>query len=143
MKKIFLVLLAAACLAGCATTVRYMSYTGETYPPKPGNYFVTVFTASQHIPVGQPYRVIGKVEIQGYASDGVTPGMLMDQAESIARRKGADAIINANTVSELYTGTYVIPGHYGYYYYHPARYIPYQNSILQFTADLVVYTPHP
>lgn len=126
-------------LAGCALNTRYMSYTDLTYPPKPNNYFITVYPVSQQLPAAKPYQVIGKVEIQGYLSDGATPDMLLEQAKSIARRKGADAIINANTQAMPYTGTYVIPGHMGYYYYHPARYIPYQNTLLEFTGDLIVF----
>jgi len=139
MKKIILIFLVLN-LAGCAANVRYIAYTEEKFPPKPKYTLINVYPVSQHLPASQPYQVIGKVEIQGYASDGTTPDMLVEQAKSTARKKGADAIINASTQVMPYTGTYVIPGHFGYYHYHHARYIPYQNTLLEFTGDLIVFT---
>ena len=141
MKRILFTTVLVLALAGCATSVRYVPYTDQKTPPKPKYYFITVYLASQKVPASQPYRVIGKVDIQGYASDGVNPDMLTEQAKQIARNKGADAIINANTQIIPYGGTYVVPGHFGYYHYHPARYIPYGDTFLQFTGELIIFTP--
>ncbi len=140
MKKIFLTLLALLSLAGCATSTRYLPYTDQREPAKPKYYFITVYFGNQQPPSSAPYRVIGRVEIQGYASDGVNTDMLVEQAKNIAREKGADAIINANTQVVPYGGTYVVPGHFGYYYYHPTRYIPYGDTFLKFTGELIVFT---
>ena len=67
--------------------------------------------------------------------------MLTEQAKQIARNKGADAIINANTQIVPYGGAYVVPGRFGYYHYHPASYIPYGDTFLKFTGELIVFTP--
>ena len=138
----FLIVLAAVFLAGCATSVRYISYTHEKVPPKSKYYYVNVYSVSQKMSASQEYRIIGKLDVKGYANDGVTPDMLLEQAKDTARRKGADAIINAETKTLQYTSTYVTPGHYGYYHYHPAIYMPYQNTLLEFTGELVVYGTH-
>jgi len=140
MKKILSLILMVAVFAGCATTTRYFSYTQTKYPPKSGHDPVAIFTGAPKLPASRPYAVIGKVDIQGYASDGVSPETLMGQAQTAARKKGADAIINAISQTVPYAGAYVIPGHFGRYRYHPARYIPYQNALLEFSGDLVVFT---
>ena len=140
MKKLFLILLIGMTLAGCATTASYMSYTNQRLPPKLKDYVVQVYTTFQHLPSTASYRVIGRVEVQGYASDGVNPLMLSKQAQSIAKKKGADAIINADTQIKPYGGTYVVPGHFGFYDYHPTQYIPYGATFLFFTGELIVFT---
>lgn len=143
MKKIFLTVLLVLGLAGCATTLRYQSYTPERFPPKSKYFDVAMFYNAQHPPASAPYTVIGQVDIEGYASDGVSPGMLRQQAGTFARKRGADAIINVKLQVTPYSGTYVVPGHYGYYHYHPARYIPYGDTFLSFSGDLIIFTPAP
>jgi hypothetical protein len=148
MKRILPIVIAAVFLAGCATSSRYFAYTQQHFPPKPGTYYMDIYSAAQRLPATQAYRVIGKVEVQGYASDGVTPDGLLEEAKSIARKKGADAIINAATQGMNYQGAYVVPGHYvrhygywhDYYSYRPARAVPYANTLLEFTGDLAVFT---
>ena len=92
--------------------------------------------------------------ISGDASDGVSQDLLNDQAQSIARKRGADVLINASAQVAQYNGTYVVPGHVTYrpidYYgdmyvarYHPTRYIPYQNTILRFQGELAVFSAAP
>ena len=139
MKKIFLTILVVLNLAGCATTVRYTSYTDQKSPVKSKDYFITVYPASVQVPVSKPYRVIGKVEIQGNANDGVNSQMLVEQAKGIARKKGADAIINSSQEIRPYVGTYVVPGHMGYYHYHRTKFIPYQDTFLKFMGDLIIF----
>lgn len=137
MKKIYWIFLIALSLAGCATSSMYMPYTDQVAPAKPKNYFITVYSVSQPPPLAKPYRVVGKVEVRGYASDGVSPDQLMEQAKNIARKKGADAIINANTQMLPYRGSYIVSGHRGYY--HHVRYIPYEDTLLEFTGELIIY----
>ena len=65
-----------------------------------------------------PYYVIGKVSIEGFASNGVSPETLTNQAKEIARKRGADAIINARTeVFHYYDG----------------------DALLRFKGELIVY----
>lgn len=143
MKKLWLISLMAMSFLGCATSVRYTSYTDQRLTVKPKDYLVTIYPRSVRLPAVQPYRVIGKVEVKGYASDGVTPEELMERARTVARGKGADAIINAVTQERSYGGMYVERGYWRYHHYHPQRYIPYRNTLLWFNGDLIVYDPVP
>ena len=143
MKKILLNILLVLALSGCATTVRYTSYTNQKSPAKPRDYFVNIYSGSVQLPASRSYRVIGKLEIQGNASDGANPQMLLEQAKSIARKKGADAIINVDQQISPYVGTYIIPGHRGYYHYHRTKFIPYQDTFLKFIGDLVILISTP
>ncbi|MBF0504319.1 MAG: hypothetical protein HQL14_04355 [Candidatus Omnitrophica bacterium] len=106
-------------LAGCATSTSYINYTVHSFPPKDKYYSVNVYPESQALPVANPYYVIGKVSIEGYASSGVSPETLTNQARDVARRKGADAIINS--------GTEVIQ------YWH--------DALLRFKGELIIYVP--
>jgi hypothetical protein len=81
---------------------------------------VNVYPQSQSIGASNPYYVIGKVSIEGFVSYGVTPESLTDQARGIARKRGADAIINART--EVFR--------YGY-----------GDQLLRFRGELIVYAP--
>jgi len=139
MKRIFLTILVVLNLAGCATTVRYTSYTDQKSPVKPKDYVVNIYPATVQLPTSRPYRVIGKLEIQGNASDGANPQMLVEQAKNIARKKGADAIINVDQQTSPYVAAYLVPGHRGYYHYHRTRVIPYQDTFLKFMGELVVF----
>ncbi|MDE2222881.1 MAG: hypothetical protein KGK03_07405 [Candidatus Omnitrophica bacterium] len=105
-------------LAGCATSSRYVGYTYHRFPPKDKNYSVSVYP--QTLSAGRSYYVIGKVSVEGFVSDGVTPTRLTNDAREIARKRGADAIINAKTTT------------YRYYY---------GDSLLRFTGELIVFTP--
>ena len=107
-------------LAGCATNTRYVSYTGQRFPPKDALYTVNVYPESQALAASNPYYVIGKVSIEGFASNGVSPESLTNQAKEIARKRGADAIINAGTVAfRYYDG----------------------DALLRFKGELIVYAP--
>ncbi len=139
-KKALVLLLAALTLAGCATSARYTPYTGQKFPAKDRYYFVNVYPESQHLPSTQPYYVIGRVDIEGYAGDGISFNSLTNQAKDIARKRGAEAIINAKTETFPYGGVYVAPGYIGRHYYHPPRYIPYGDTLLTFAGDLIVFT---
>src|SRR5277367_3765646 len=97
-KQILLLGLFVLVLAGCATSTRYVNYTYQRFPPKDQFYTVNVYPESQALPASNPYYVIGKVSIEGFASNGVSPETLTRQAQEIARKRGADAIINARTV---------------------------------------------
>ena len=105
-------------LAGCATSTRYVSYTAQRFPPKDKSYAVNVYPESQALSAGNPYYVIGKVSIEGFVSDGVSPASLTNQAKEIARKRGADAIINARTVA--------------FHYYDG-------DALLRFKGELIVY----
>lgn len=96
-KKILLLGLGVLILAGCATSTRYDNYTDQRFPPKDQYYIVNVYPQTQALPATNPYYVIGKISIEGWASYGVSPESLANQARRIARNKGADAIINART----------------------------------------------
>lgn len=121
MKKhvLFLGLLVLV-LAGCATSTRYVDYTTQRFPPKDALYVVNVYPESQPLGASNPYYVIGKVSIEGFASNGVSPETLTNQAKEIARRRGADAIINARTVALRYYGG---------------------DQLLRFKGELIVYAP--
>jgi hypothetical protein len=75
---------------------------------------------TQALPTSNPYYVIGKVSIEGFASNGVSPESLANKARIIARKRGADAIINAATEA------------YRYYY---------GDELLRFKGELIVYAP--
>jgi len=150
--KLFPVILAALTLAGCATSTRYIPYTDQKFPAKSKYYFVTVYNGSQKPPAEAPYQVIGKVEVSGRPIDGVTPELLVDKAKSVARARGADAVVNASSESATYSGTEIIPGHTTYrgFYaghhervyvarYHPTRYYPYVDTVLRFKGELAVF----
>jgi|GEM_PF-1196265 len=155
MKKIG-ILLTVFLLAGCATTVKYLPYTKEKFPVKSPYYFVTVYPDTQHPPAGQIYSVIGKVEISGHLNDGVTQEDLVEQAKAIARKKGADAIINTKTQELNYNGAYVVPGRVSYHSvyagrheevvvarYHPEHIVPYSDVLFTFQGELIIFTPVP
>jgi len=117
LRKVLLLGLIVLGLAGCATSTRYDSYTYQRFPPKDEFYAVNVYPESQALGAGNPYYVIGKVSIEGFASNGVNPGSLANQAKVIARKRGADAVINAKT--EVF--------HY------------YGDALLRFKGELIVY----
>ena len=121
LKKILLGLVILG-VAGCATSTRYVSYTPQRFPPKDGLYAVNVYPESQPFNVGRPYYVIGNVSIEGFVSNGVSPASLTNQAKEIARKRGADAIINAGTVAFHYYGG---------------------DALLRFKGELIVYAPAP
>ncbi len=116
--KILLLGLFILVLAGCATSTRYDSYTYQRFIPKEEFYAVNVYPESQPLGAGKPYYVIGRVSIEGFASNGVSSGSLTNQAKAIARKKGADAIINAVTVAYRYYGG---------------------DALLRFKGELIVY----
>jgi hypothetical protein len=118
-KRILLLGLLVLGLVGCATSTRYVHYTDQRFPPKDQYYNVNVYPYTQALPVANPYYVIGKVSIEGYASYGVTPEMLTNQARRVARQKGADAVINSKT--EII--------HY------------WRDALLRFTGEFIVYAP--
>jgi hypothetical protein len=118
-KQILLLGLCLLVLAGCATSTRYINYTDQRFPPKDQYYVVNVYSQAQPIPASNPYYVIGKVSVEGFASNGVNPEGLTNQAKAIARKRGADAIINATT--EVF--------HY------------YGDALLRFKGELIVYAP--
>ena len=119
-KKIFVLGLFILVLAGCATSTRYVAYTPQRFPPKDEHYAVNVYPESQGIFAGNSYYVIGKISIEGFASNGVSPASLINQAKEIARKRGADAIINAGTQA--------------FHYYSG-------DALLRFKGELIVYAP--
>lgn len=154
--QIFSLFVVGLILAGCATTVQYFPYTAEKFPPKPRDYFIPIYPLAQQRPVtSQPYVVIGKIDISGKVSNGVTPETLSNQAKMIARKRGADAIINAKTEHLHYNGIYTVPGQLEYrpiYWagrrregvlymedYHPPQYVPYSETVLTFQGELIVF----
>jgi hypothetical protein len=120
LKKSLLLSLFVLFLAGCAISSRYVNYTDQRFPPKDPYYVVNVYPESQSIGANNPYYVIGKVSVEGFASDGVSPAGLTNQAKVIARKRGADAIINAKTEA------------FRYYY---------GDELLRFKGELIVYAP--
>ena len=89
-------------LAGCATSTRYVSYTPERYMAKAPSLAVNVYPGAPAISPGHSYYIIGQASVEGFAGSGVTSARLTEEAKSIARAKGADAIINAKTVEYRY-----------------------------------------
>ncbi len=119
-KKILLLGLFVLVLAGCATSTSYINYTVQRFPPKDEFYTVNVYPESQALGASNPYYVIGKVSIEGFAGNGVSSGSLTNQAKEIARKRGADAIINAGTEVFRYYGG---------------------DALLRFKGELIVYAP--
>ena len=117
--KILLLGLMVLGLAGCATSTRYDNYTDQRFPPKDPYYIVNVYPETQALRAANPYYVIGKVSIEGFASNGVSPETLANQARSIARKRGADAIINSRTEIIQY----------------------WRDELLRFRGELIVYSP--
>ena len=140
MKKIFLSLLIVLGLAGCVISSKYVTYTDRKFSSRPAHTMVNIYDVSQKPPLSPPYYVIGKVDLSGYASSGVIPADLRRKAEAIARKKGADAIINAASENIPYENVYVGGGYYGRHYYHPRYYIPYGDTLLTFSGELVVFS---
>lgn len=140
MKKIFLSLLIVIGLAGCAVSSRYVAYTDRKFSPRPKHTMVNIYDVSQKLPATMPYYVIGKVDLSAYASSGATPADLRRKAQAIARKKGADAIINAESEHMPYRDVYVGGGYYGRHYYHPRYYIPYGDTLLTFSGELIVFS---
>ncbi len=119
-KRILLLGLLILGLAGCATSSNYINYTDQRFPPKDDYYVVNVYSQAQPQPASNPYYVIGKVSVEGFASNGVSPETLTSQARKIARKRGADAIINASTLVFRYYGG---------------------DALLRFKGELIVYAP--
>jgi hypothetical protein len=119
-KNILLSGLLVLVLAGCATSTRYVNYSAQQYPPKDPAFAINVYPQTQPLGAANPYYVIGKVSVEGFASNGVNPETLAKQAKAIARKRGADAIINAGTVAFRYYGG---------------------DALLRFTGELIVYAP--
>lgn len=119
-KKILLLGLFVLVLAGCATSTRYVNYTVQRFPPKDQYSTINVYPESQAIGAGNPYYVIGKVSIEGFASNGVSFESLTNQAKEIARKRGADAIINTRTAMFRYYGG---------------------DALLRFQGEFIVYVP--
>lgn len=151
MKKLAAVSMFLLFLAGCATSARYVPYTAQKFLPK-DKYAAIAIYPPQQAPA-RPYQVIGRVEVSGDMNDGANQDMLNDRAQAIARKKGADAIINGLTEVREYTGTYIVPGrtsvrhhHHGPYAnyhfvrYRPTEYYPYTSTSLRFRGELVVYS---
>jgi len=118
--KMPLLVLTLIALAGCATSTRLVNYTVERFPPKDVSYTEDVYSQAQPLKTDKSYYVIGSVSIEGFASNGVSPTTLTRQAQDQARRKGADAIINAATQVIRYWGG---------------------DALLRFKGDLIVYAP--
>lgn len=118
-KKILLLGLLALVLAGCAVSTRYVNYTDQRFPAKDEFSTINIYSAAQPQGAANPYYVIGNVSIEGFASNGVTPESLTHEAKTIARKKGADAIINARTEVLRYYG----------------------DQLLRFKGELIVYAP--
>ena len=116
--KVLFLGLSALILAGCATSTSYIHYTTKQFPPKDINYTENIYPATQALPAGNPYYVIGRVSVEGYASDGVSPESLANKARIMAQKRGADAIINASTVI----------------------YRIYSDELLRFKGELIVYS---
>jgi len=119
LRKSLLALLLVG-LAGCATSTMYVNYTDQRFPAKDPSFVVNVYPQGQALAASTPYYVIGRVSIEGLASNGVTPETLTAQAMRIARKRGADAIINARTVA------------FRYYY---------GDALYRFNGDLIMYSP--
>lgn len=143
MNKILLIILIALGAAGCAVQSKYIHYTDQSFPSKGKYYFVAVYPKPQRPPAAEPYTVIGRVEVSGYVSDGVNEDTLLEKAKAIARKRGADAIINAKSEAIQYRDMYVEPGYVAgrryRRYYHPPVYVPYRNVRLTFRGDLIVF----
>jgi len=118
--KVLLLGFIALVLAGCATSTRYVSYTPQRFSPKDALYAVNVYSQAQPLAASNPYYVIGKVFVEGFASNGVSPETLTNQAKKIARKRGADAIINARTEAYRYYGG---------------------DELLRFKGELIVFAP--
>ncbi|MBF0570292.1 MAG: hypothetical protein HQL12_00325 [Candidatus Omnitrophica bacterium] len=118
-KNILLLGLSVLVLAGCATSTSYVNYTNQHFPPKDQFYAVKVYPASQSLGASNPYYVIGRISIEGFASNGVSPETLTGQAKEIARKRGADAIINSKTEVFRYYGG---------------------DVLLRFKGELIVYS---
>lgn len=143
MKKLILLFLIILSASGCAVQSRYVRYTDQEFISKSKYQTVAVYPESQRPPMNEPYTVIGRVETSGYISDGITRDDLTDKAKVIARKKGADAIINVRVERVEYNGTYMMPGHVEYHhhheYYQPPIYYPYQSVMLTFRGELIVF----
>ncbi len=118
MSKIVLTLVAVMFLAGCATSTRYDRYTSQHFPSKDEFFVVNVYPESQPLSADNPYYVIGKVSVEGLANS-ISAAGLANKAKKIARKKGADAIINAKTEVYDYFG----------------------DDLLRFKGELIVYAP--
>ena len=141
MKKLLSLFMVVLSLVGCAVNTRYVAYTDQQFLPKTRYYFISIYLEGQTPPLSQPYRVIGRVEAEGLVGDNVNSDILTDEAKSIARARGADAIINARTETTTYGGTEVIPGHCGYRHCRPTEYVSRVETSLRFRGELIAFMP--
>ena len=140
MKRAFLLFLFLLGFTGCAVSSHYVNFTEHKFSPKPKDYVINTYKTSDQAPATGTYYVIGQLELSGYASAGITPSYLLRRAQAIARKRGADAIINV--VSENFSDTevYARPGYFGRRYYHPREYVAYGDALLTMHGDLIVFT---
>ncbi len=141
--KIMLLAVFVPVLAGCAVNSAYVSYTAERFPPKARYYFISIYPESQVPSFTQPYTVIGRANVSGRASEGVSADTLADELRGIARARGADAVINARTEAVNVSGVSVIPGYCGRRHCRPDEYVPYYDTVLSSRGELIVFTPAP
>ena len=139
MKRTLFLFLFLLGFTGCAVSSHYVKYTDHKFSPKPKDYMVSIYKASDHSLAAGSYYVIGQLELSGYASSGITPSYLVRRAKAIARRRGADAIINVVSENFADNEIYARPGYFGRHYYHPREYVAYGDALLTLRGDLVVY----
>ena len=104
---------------GCATSSMYVHYTSKHFVPKDKLYDVKIYLETEPLNASKPYFVIGKVLIEGFSSNGVGTEGLTKEAKEIARKRGADAIINVKSqVFRYYDG----------------------DNLFKFNGELIVYS---
>lgn len=93
-------------MSSCASA-GYRSYTSATYSPKPNSYDVPLYKDNPFI--GKNYITIGAVTIRTSTGDFGNWDTVKSKVKSIARKKGADAIINVRAQARGYTGSMYMP----------------------------------
>jgi len=98
-----LIVLSILFLYGCGATLRNFVRSGtETYQPKPEDYDVLVFFEGDR--PTKEFEVIGMVYAEKEANTGirwdvVKPEKVIELLKEIARKQGADAIIDVKIIS--------------------------------------------
>ncbi len=111
-KQLIVVSLLLCCFLSACTTANYYSHISETFPPKSRKYVMPIYEGTPDL--GKPYKIIGNFEVQGNTDNCASWNDVLNKAKGLARKKGADAIVNMKTDSQAYNTAVYIPSYTTY-----------------------------
>ena len=107
MRRFFIAIMVGITIVGC-TSSRYISYTTQTFPPKPSSYKVPFYNGRPYL--GRKYKIIGELYVSGDTQSFAGWNDIYNKARAEARKRGADAVIDVKTDYQEYSGVNYIPG---------------------------------